>query len=547
MDGYDSMFGMETSPPKPEPAPKVKKPKRDREAEPRLGDKLLKFLQPWSWEVHKGEKKPLKFPVINDIVSLDRVGWRAIRNASIGVGATASFANLMLVTVFACTIASQSTFGLLENAPWWITGPVWFILMVMATAIAAVLQLATDFGLPWASGLAFEKYKISPTAIIVLWLTVFMPTTFIMKFDLYASWAHARQAEIVQKQTEDVNDANVLAKFASGPPPGIEASQAIIAQSPGLLKDMRAERDRLVSARDQEKRYLGSTETGMGPKWNALNDQVQDVDKRIEAQAAASATAATALQDRMDYDAARARQEANAKITAHNGSTLTLWYDQTWAIVLRVLGGEFASIISIIVAFVALKKTEEHKEAEAAKAEASERAKKGWYKRRQNASTFEGDFEEAAPINAPKIEDQGPVASAAVARADTQTQQVRDTDTHPDRTGDAFGAKTSDERTPPAPEPEPEPEPEAPDLFLSIDEASAGDDSGEDAEADLRETGEWDEAEALREEDTLDLTEEDFEDEDREPEFPASGDDVDAEDAATEDEDADKPGQPADQ
>lgn len=457
MDGYDSMFGVEASPPKPEPAPapKMKKPKRDKEADPRVGDKLLKFLQPWAWEVHKSEKKPLKFPIITDIVSLDRVGWKMVRNASIGIGAAASSANLALVTVFACTIASQSKFGLLENASPWISGPVWFILMMMATVIAAVLQLATDFGLPWASGLASEKYKISPTAIIILWLLVFMPTTFVMKFDLYSSWAHERQAEIFQKQTESANDTTVLQKFAGGPPPGVEASQAIIGQSPGLLADMRAERDRLVAARDQEKKYLGSTENGMGPKWLALNTQVEDINKRIEGESARAAQAATSLQDRRDYDAAKQRQEANAKITAHDGSTLTLWYDQPFAIVLRVLGGEFVSIISIIVAFVALKKTEENREMEAAKAEASERAKKGWYKRRQNANTFDTEFEEAAPINAPKIEDQGPVEAKATAKADIHTQQVVDPNKHPDKAGDDFGAKASGyvEPTPPAPAP----------------------------------------------------------------------------------------------
>jgi len=430
---------------------KPKKAKRNKAEDPRLIDKVVKFVQPWSWEVEKNEKKPIRLPGITDVVSLDRTGWNIVSRWAGIIGYSASLFNLLLVTIYACTVASQSTFGMLENAGWFVSGLAWFMLMVLATGIAAVLQLATDFGLPWAAGLAGEKYRMSPTAIIMAWLIFFMPTTLIMKYDLYSSWGHERQAEIVLKQTESENDAQVLAKFSAGPPAGIEASQAIIDAGPAALADLKDERERLVSARDQEKKFLGSTDTGMGPNWRKLNEQVLAQDALIRAQEEKVTTAKTALQDRKDYDAAKARREQNAKITANGGASLTLLYDNPIVIWLRVLGGAFVSMIAILVHFVALKKAAEEREAAIAKAEASERAKKGWGKRREKANTFDGDYEEAAPLGTKAIPDLGPVAPGAVAKADSHTRKETDAETHPDMAGDDYGV-----RPPATDEPEPE-------------------------------------------------------------------------------------------
>lgn len=386
-------------------------------------------------------KKPFKLWTITDIVGLDRHGWKVVQDSAAWVGGVASFANLTLVVVFACTIASQSAFGLMEEAPDFWKWTVWFILMAAATVIAAVLQLATDFGLPWASGLAFEKYKISPTALIAMWLLFFMPTTLIMKFDLYSSWAHEREAVIVQAQTEQANDTRILAKFPSAAPPSIDASQKIIAASAGLLRDMRAERDRLIAARDQEKKFLGSTETGMGPAWNKLNDQVLDYDARITAQVSAEAAAETNKQDRIDYDAAKARQEGNAKVTANDGAALTLFYDQPLVIFLRVVGGATVSLLAIIVYFAAAKKREQLAEIAAAKAEAAERARKGWETRRNKPQ--DADWSESAPLDSRSLTHDPGVETAAIAPADTPTRRPGASPNHPDKSGDDFGARNT--------------------------------------------------------------------------------------------------------
>lgn len=386
-------------------------------------------------------KKRFRVWTITDIVGMDRSGWRVIQDSAMWVAGVASAANLTLVVVFACAIASQSVFGLMENAPFWAQAIIWFILMVVATVIAGVLQLCSDFGLAWGAGLATEKYRVSPSVVLFVWAMCVL-TTLYMKFDLYSSWAHERQAVVAQAQAENANDARILAKFPAAAPPGLEASQRIINAAPQLVDDLRKERDRLVSARDQERRFLGNTDTGMGPEWRKLNEQVLATNTEITAVETAAATAATAKQDRIDYDAAKQRQESNVKRSANNGATMTLFYDQPFVIFLRVVAGAAVSILGVLVALVARKKREELRLADEAKAKAAERAKKGWRTREERASTFDGDFEEAAPLGAKAIPDLGPTAPGTFAESDSHIRQETDVNTHPDATGDLFSANT---------------------------------------------------------------------------------------------------------
>ncbi len=416
------------------PEQKTAKPKRDRKEDPRLADKVWKFVQPWNWEVEKNDTKRIKLPTIVDIVALDKKGWEIVSTWAGRVGVTASLFNFALVTIYACTIASQSTFGLLEGADPWVRLTAWFLLMLLATGIAGVLQLATDYGLPWASGLAFEKYRLSPSAIIIAWAVFFLPTTLIMKYDLYSSWGHERQSEIVLAQTETANDAVVLRKFEAGPPPAIEASQSIIDAGPAALLALQAERERLVAAREQEKEYIGNSGTGMGPNWRLLNEQVLAQDTLIREQEGKVTAARVTLQDRKDYDAAKARQEGNAKITANGGAALTLLYDHPVVVWLRVLGGSFVAIIGILVYFVALKKLSAERAAAEAKEKNRKRGEKGWDTRR-NAPT-DADYEETAPFDAIAIPYAGPVETAVVAPADTPRRVKPDGGKHPDKAGD---------------------------------------------------------------------------------------------------------------
>lgn len=457
--------------------PKKAKAPKDPNRPATVGSKAIKFVQPWAWEVKpKGEKKPAKWwtvwryrfwhaspptlkrspiPSLGGLMKVDPASWDIMGKWANRLAFLAVSANLVICAIYAFVVATQSELPITRG--WNAQIPIPFttllfhigdvarytvvaILAVMALFTAIVLQLGTDFSIPFAAGLASEKYRVVPSLAFAILFPICLTTTVAMKVDVYSGWGRERIAAQTEAATISEADQRILAKYQNAVPPPIAESEgrianadAAISNADDTIKGLETARAEQASLRDKEEAGDGAV-AGRGPKWEQHNAAVREADTNISAQRTLKATAVTARANaiaakanRKEYDDATERTKATIRSVTENDRQLL--YDTDWVVWLRAGGMAFASTMFVLMSFMI----------RAAKAEAAKRsnaAYKGVETKNEKKNTKEGEYQESAPLGAPQLSDLGPVAPGSVAPADTKTQRVTDVDTHPDAAGD---------------------------------------------------------------------------------------------------------------
>lgn len=458
------------------PAKKPKAP-RDPNAPPTLGSKAAKLIQPWNWEVKpKGPKKPAKWwtvwryqfwhagppsvkrspiPSLGNLMKVDQASWEIMGKWANRLAFLAVSANLVICAIYAFVVATQSelpiTRGWNAQIPIWGTHYLFHIgdvarytvvavLAVMALFTAVVLQLGTDFSIPFAAGLASEKYRVVPSLAFAILFPICLTTTVAMKVDVYSGWGRERIAAQTEAATISDADQRILSKYVNAVPPPlaesdghIATSEAAMTNADDAIKRLETTRAEQAKLRDKEEAGEGSA-AGRGPKWTQYNAAVTQADADIAAQGNLKATAVTARAkaiaakaNRLEYDGADARTKATVRSVTENDRELL--YDTDWVVWLRAGGMAFASVMFVLMSFMI----------RAAKAEAAKRsqaANKGVQTKQEKANTKEGEWQESAPLGAPQLPDFGHVEPGAVAGATTRTPRTTEVDTHPDKAGD---------------------------------------------------------------------------------------------------------------
>lgn len=456
------------------PARKPRKP-RDPAAPPTLGRKALKFAQPWSWEIRE---KPARWwtpwrwrfwvappptlkrspiPSLANLMKVDAASWDIMGRWANRLAFLAVAANLAICATYAFIVATQSELPITRG--WNAVIPLWdhlvipigaiarytvvAILAVMALFTAVVLQLGTDFSIPFAAGLASERYRVIPSLAFAVLFPICLSTTVIMKVDVYGGWGRERVAAATETATIADADRRILDRYAIAVPQTVADSEskiagadAVIANADEAIKGFQTARDEQAKLRDKEEVEPGRP--GRGPKWEEHNTAVQKADADIAAQRTLKITATTerataiaAKSSRLEYDAAMDRTKGSIRTVTE--SQRSLLYDADFTVWLRAGGMAFASVMFVLMSFMI----------RAAKAEAAKRsnaANKGVQTKQEKANTKDAEYEEAAPLGAPQLEHAGDVTHGAVATASTKTRQERDRKTHPDKAGDNYGA-----------------------------------------------------------------------------------------------------------
>lgn len=434
--------------------------------ERKLGSVILGYLMFWRWTVKprkpkdpKAKKRPVawwefwrfKFwmasppslkrspiPSLGGLVKLDAKSWDILQLTANFLAAFAVAANLLLVTVYAAVVASQSVLPLIAGwdfAPhawgWvWHIGAFfkWSIIVIfaiVATITAGVLQFGTDFAIPFGVGLANEKFRVVPSLAVVLWV-VCAVITVSMKVDVYTGWGRERMAEAAQTSTSDESYKRTLERYKDAIPPPVAASDALVEAANANITRMEAEAKTKTGLRDDEDKNHG----GRGDKWKTLDGEVTALNTGIATERTKLAAAITAKANRIEYeDADKHVRDAAKTVSVARGKLL---YDDQTIVWMRSIGAAFFSFIMVLISFMV-------RSARADQARRKEAAQKANQTKQENANTYSGEWEEAASVDAHALPHDPSVVNEVVAPADTPTR-TKPSSVHPDKAGDDYGA-----------------------------------------------------------------------------------------------------------
>lgn len=425
-----------------------------------LRERPAKWWTPWRWKFWHAPPPTLTrspIPSLANLMKVDPASWDIMGRWANRLAFLAVAANLAIVATYAFIVATQSELPITRG--WNAVIPLWWdgaaipigaiarytvvaILAVMALFTAIVLQLGTDFSIPFAAGLAGEKYRVIPTLAFAVLFPICLATTVIMKVDVYGGWGRERIAAATETATIADADQRILDKYRLAVPPPITESDgkiakadAAISNADDAIKGLQTTRDEQADLRTREE--ADPSKPGRGPKWRQYNAAVLEADGKIAEQRALKAAAVTERADaiaakanRTEYDDALTRTKTSVRTFTE--SQRQLLYDADFSVWLRAGGMAFASVMFVLMSFMI----------RAARADAAKRSNaafKGADTKRQKSNTKDAEWGEAAPLGTPALPDFGPVSAGAVAPAATKTKREQ-SPRHPDKTGDNYGA-----------------------------------------------------------------------------------------------------------
>ena len=374
----------------------------------------------WRWKFWNAPPPSLKrspIPSLGNLMPVDPKSWAIMQQSADWLAFAAVIANLVLVSVYAAIVASQSLLPMAAGFNDWVRIPIIVVFCLVAVATAVVMQFGTDFAIPFGAGLAGEKFRLAPMAAVLLWL-ICATTTVAMKVDVYTGWGRERVAEAAEKATVSDSDKRTLDLYRDAIPPPVASSDALIAGATAEVARIEGERKTKAAARDQEEQQLG----GRGPKWRELNSAVVALDAQITAERGKLSAATAAKAARLEYDDADAR----IKATVHDVtvSERQLLYDTDFVVWLRAGGMAFASFFFVLLSFMI-------RGARDLQAKRSTAANKGVDTKNRKKNTFDADYTEAPPLDARAIPDFGDKPEVK-----PEARPPPDASAHPDATGD---------------------------------------------------------------------------------------------------------------
>ena len=369
------------------------------------------------WTAPPLSLKRSPIPSLGNLMPVDAKSWAIMQQSADWLAIAAVVANIVLVSVYAAIVASQSLLPMAVGFSDWIRIPIIVVFCLVAVATAVVMQFGTDFAIPFGAGLAGEKFRLAPMAAVLLW-AICATTTVAMKVDVYTGWGRERVAEAAEKATVSDSDQRTLDRYRDAIPPPVASSDALIAGATAEVARIEGERKTKAAARDQEEQQLG----GRGPKWRELNDAVASLDAQTATERAKLSAATAAKAARLEYDDADARKKKTIReVTV---SERQLLYDSDLIVWLRSVGMAFASFFFVLLSFMI-------RGARDQQAKRSEAASKGVDTKRKKKNTFETEWEEAAPMDARAIPDFGDTPEV---KPDARPPAAAPP--HPDATGD---------------------------------------------------------------------------------------------------------------
>lgn len=300
------------------------------------------------------------------VVDIGDGAWGRVAASGLVIGLLATLLNLDTVVSYTAKVAIAAP--LIANVPPWPADKLshvmnWNFIGVQIVK-AAILQLATDFGLLFFAAFRRENNPLMATVAIVLWII----SCFYTIETKHAAEEAFAAARIVQLQQEadaralatapaDVVQAKaVLAQYSkTNPPPAPQAeSQAAISISQTSIGDLQEERAEKVAARAAE------TETGRRERYDQYDTDITTIDGKLEKERAAVRTATAALARRETFDTAMVTASGwdNRRVMITQS---TEGYDDAVLQWLRVWGPAIASIIGILLYFQADKKAEDRR------------------------------------------------------------------------------------------------------------------------------------------------------------------------------------------
>ena len=387
------------------------------EAKPKPAATWWSFWRFKFWTAPPPSLKRSPIPSLGNLMPVDAKSWAIMQQSADWLAIAAVVANIVLVSVYAAIVASQSLLPMAVGFSDWIRIPIIVVFCLVAVATAVVMQFGTDFAIPFGAGLAGEKFRLAPMAAVLLW-AICATTTVAMKVDVYTGWGRERVAEAAEKATVSDSDQRTLDRYRDAIPPPVASSDALIAGATAEVARIEGERKTKAAARDQEEQQLG----GRGPKWRELNDAVAALDAQTATERAKLSAATAAKAARLEYDDADARKKATIReVTV---SERQLLYDSDLIVWLRSVGMAFASFFFVLLSFMI-------RGARDQQAKRSEAASKGVDTKKRKKNTFEAEWEEAAPMDARAIPDFG---DRPEVKPEARPQQPNSA--HPDATGD---------------------------------------------------------------------------------------------------------------
>lgn len=374
----------------------------------------------WRWKFWTAPPLKLKFerspiPSLGNLLKLDPRSWEILQSMANILAGVAVTANLILVCVYAAIVSSQSLLPLASGFHPALQVIIIIVFCGVAVATAAVMQLATDFLIPFAAGLAGERMRALPSMAVLLWF-VCAATTVAMKVDVYTGWGRERDAKAAVVETAASSDERILAKYALAVPPTVAESDAAIKAANDQLALLEPER----ALKDQQR--ADEALTGRGGKWERLNSEVTNLDARIAAERSKLTDATGARANRIEYD--RADTAVRKSAGTRKETSRALLYDADFVVWLRAGGMAAAGFIFVLLQFMV-------RGARAEKAKRDNAKAKERDTKTRNKNTFETEFEEAAPLNARAIPDFGDEPEVK------PEAQPAPTSKHPDATGDS--------------------------------------------------------------------------------------------------------------
>jgi hypothetical protein len=409
-----------------------------------------RWWNPISWEIwHKppAQLKRSPIPSLDKLMEVDQTSWEVMGRWANRLAYGAVIANLVICALYAFIVATQSELPLTRGwdlkipglggqdflagatARWVVIG----ILAAMALISAVVMQLGSDFAIPFGAGLASEKHRVVPILSLVVF-AVCITLTASIKMDVFSGWGRGRLAVAAEKVALSDADQKILAKYAAQAPDPL-------ADSVGKIATADAEIARLERVLAEQLKLRASEETGAGagvvagrgPKWDAADRAVKQADADLAAHRTARATAIATKAQREEFDKATAHQLATVRSTTE--AERSLIYDSPMIVDIRALGMSFISPFFVLVSFMV-------RASKAAAAKRREADLKRSQTRRDNANTFDVPFTEGAPHGAPGLGfDEGAV-DGVTGRPGVGIHKPVD-GRHPDATGDDYGARTS--------------------------------------------------------------------------------------------------------
>lgn len=387
------------------------------EAKPKPAATWWSFWRFKFWTAPPPSLKRSPIPSLGNLMPVDAKSWVIMQQSADWLAIAAVVANIVLVSVYAAIVASQSLLPMAVGFSDWIRIPIIVVFCLVAVATAVVMQFGTDFAIPFGAGLAGEKFRLAPMAAVLLWL-ICATTTVAMKVDVYTGWGRERVAEAAEKATVSDSDQRTLDRYRDAIPPPVASSDALIAGATAEVARIEGERKTKAAARDQEEQQLG----GRGPKWRELNDAVAALDTQLAAERGKVSAATASKAARLEYDDADARKKATIReVTV---SERQLLYDSDLIVWLRSVGMAFASFFFVLLSFMI-------RGARDQQAKRSEAASKGVDTKRRRKNTFEAEWEETAPLDARAIPDFGDRPEVK-----PEARPPAGTPPHPDATGD---------------------------------------------------------------------------------------------------------------